>query len=158
MEPDVSANDITHLEALAVTLRRRLRVIETQYAGYGSLAVPPHLVVEKEDAEEQLAQILARLERLRDRPTDSRNPYLGLLTFQEEDADRFFGREVLVADLVDRASRAPFLAVLGASGSGKSSVVRAGLVPMLRGGALSGSERWRYVTLRPGPRPLDALA
>src|SRR5690348_15397595 len=113
MEPDVSAEDISHLEALAITLRRRLRVIETQCAGYGPLAVPPHLVVEKEDTEQQLTGILARLDQLRARPTDSRNPYLGLLTFQEEDADRFFGREALVADLVARAGRASFLAVLG---------------------------------------------
>ena len=102
----------------------------------------------------------ADLRRLRPGPvTDESAPYLGLLTFQEPDADHFFGRDVLVADLVDRAGRAPFLAVLGASGSGKSAVVRAGLIPLLKGGALPGSERWRYVTLsQPGARPLDALA
>jgi hypothetical protein len=48
--------------------------------------------------------------------------------------------------------------VLGASGSGKSSVVRAGLISMLRGGALLGSDAWRYIVFKPGARPLDTLA
>jgi polynucleotide 5'-kinase involved in rRNA processing len=48
----------------------------------------------------------------------------------------------VIADLVERARRAPFLVVLGASGSGKTSVVRAGLIPMLKAGALAGSATW----------------
>jgi WD40 repeat protein len=84
-------------------------------------------------------------------------PYLGLQTFQFEHADRFFGRDRLVAELAERLGQAPFLAVLGASGSGKSSVVRAGLLPLLKAGGLPGSEQWQYLTLRPGAQPLDAL-
>ena len=56
-------------------------------------------------------------------------PYKGLAAFQPEDAGYFFGREELVAELVARLGRARFLAVVGASGSGKSSLVRAGLLP-----------------------------
>jgi hypothetical protein len=155
---DDIAEQIIHLQDLIATLRRRQRILESQRARFGDGAVPPHIVLELDETARDLAQHTAELRRLRPGPIDERNPYLGLLTFQEQDADRFFGRDTLVADLVERAGRAPFLAVLGASGSGKSSVVRAGLVPMLKGGALPGSERWRYVTLRPGPRPLDALA
>ena len=59
-------------------------------------------------------------------------PYRGLLYFREEDARFFFGREVLIERLTDEARRQPFVAVVGASGSGKSSVVRSGLVPKLR--------------------------
>jgi len=158
VDTDNSAEQIIHLTDLTATLRRRQRVLESQRARFGEGAVPPQIVLELEDIARDLARHTAELRRLRPSPLDERNPYLGLLTFQEQDAERFFGRDALVADLVDRAGRAPFLAVLGASGSGKSSVVRAGVLPMLKGGALPGSERWRYVTLRPGPRPLDALA
>src|SRR5262249_35019893 len=65
---------------------------------------------------------------------DVRNPYKGLFAFEEADAADFFGREVLTAHLVDRLRGSRFLAVVGPSGSGKSSVVRAGLVPALRRG------------------------
>ncbi len=78
------------------------------------------------------------------------NPYRGLAAFTEEDARRFFGREALTAELVERLRANPrFLAVIGPSGSGKSSVVRAGLIPALREGALYGSQDWHIVTLRP---------
>ncbi|GAB4211420.1 MAG: hypothetical protein OHK0022_45930 [Roseiflexaceae bacterium] len=87
------------------------------------------------------------------------DPYRGLLTFQPEHADRFFGRDRLVVSLIKRhLSYRSFLAVLGASGSGKSSLVRAGVLPMLMSGALNGSKHWRYLTMKPGPNPLDTLA
>ena len=53
--------------------------------------------------------------------------------------------------------RGTFLGIVGPSGSGKSSVLRAGLLPALAGGVLPGSERWRRVLIRPGERPLDEL-
>ena len=86
-----------------------------------------------------------------------RNPYKGLRAFEEADADDFFGREALAEHLVDRLATTRFLAVVGPSGSGKSSVVRAGLVPALRRGALDGSERWRVVQMFPGAYPLEEL-
>jgi class 3 adenylate cyclase len=79
-----------------------------------------------------------------------RNPYKGLRAFEEADAPDFFGREALTEHLVERIQTTRFLAVVGPSGSGKSSVVRAGLVPALRRGALHGSERWQIVQLLPG--------
>ncbi|HEU5103500.1 MAG TPA: protein kinase, partial [Roseiflexaceae bacterium] len=88
----------------------------------------------------------------------SRAPYIGLNTFQEQDQAFFYGRDALVGTLVGKAQRTPLMVVLGPSGSGKSSVTLAGLVPALKRGALLGSSRWRYLTLRPGARPLDALA
>jgi hypothetical protein len=85
-------------------------------------------------------------------------PYRGLNAFSEQDADLFYGRESAVAELVQRMSRANFLAILGASGSGKSSLVMAGLIPKLRRGALSGSGDWRISRVRPGTQPLRALS
>lgn len=80
-------------------------------------------------------------------------PYRGLLPFEPEDAAWFHGRDDLVRRLVDRVGRQPVVAVFGASGSGKSSLLRAGLI-----GATAGSEAWRVMLLTPGDRPLDALA
>lgn len=85
-------------------------------------------------------------------------PYLGLRTFGEEHAPWFFGRSADVARALDRLAPHRFLAVLGPSGSGKSSLVRAGLVPALRRGALPGSDTWAIHVLRPGADPLAALA
>jgi WD40 repeat protein/DNA-binding SARP family transcriptional activator len=85
-------------------------------------------------------------------------PFKGLATFEVSDAPYFFGRERLVAQLVARLVGAPLLAIVGPSGSGKSSVLRAGLLPALAGGVLPGSEAWRQVVMRPGEHPLRELS
>ncbi len=85
-------------------------------------------------------------------------PYLGLAAFGEADAEFFFGRRREVERLLASLGREPrFLAVLGPSGSGKSSVVQAGLIPQLRRGGLPGSDRWGIITARPGDRPQENL-
>jgi class 3 adenylate cyclase len=93
---------------------------------------------------------------------DVENPYKGLRAFREADSADFFGREALAERLVARLGEAVplarFLAVVGPSGSGKSSVVRAGVLPALRGGGLPGSERWLIVEMIPGPDPVGELA
>jgi serine/threonine protein kinase/WD40 repeat protein len=90
-----------------------------------------------------------------------RNPYKGLRAFLEADAADFFGREAvtkrLLRRLEDDQPGSRFLAVVGPSGSGKSSVVRAGLVPALRRGSLPGSERWYVIDMLPGAHPLREL-
>jgi WD40 repeat protein/DNA-binding SARP family transcriptional activator len=80
-------------------------------------------------------------------------PFKGLESYEGSDADYFFGRERLVAELVARLVGANLLAVVGRSGSGKSSVVRAGLLPALADGILPRSERWSQVLMRPGAHP-----
>jgi class 3 adenylate cyclase/WD40 repeat protein len=77
-------------------------------------------------------------------------PYKGLVAFQPSDADDFFGRDLLVAELVARLVSSRFLAVVGPSGSGKSSAVRAGLLPALAKGAVPPSDRWVPVVCTPG--------
>ena len=89
------------------------------------------------------------------------NPYLGLRAFDDVDRGRFFGRDRLVTEMISRlagdsvASRC--LVVVGPSGSGKSSVVRAGLIPALRAGAVNGSPQWFSTTMVPGEDPYEAL-
>jgi TIR domain len=85
-------------------------------------------------------------------------PYRGLQAFEEEHAELFFGREHDVQRLLEKLKAARFLAVLGASGSGKSSLVRAGLIPALKQGALPQSDTWTICVLKPGSRPLTTLA
>jgi hypothetical protein len=92
------------------------------------------------------------------KPFDGRCPYLGLDAFSEDDADRFFGRETLIAELIERVKAARFLMIAGPSGTGKSSVVRAGLLHQLKHGALPNSDRWLYATLTPGRDPIESLA
>ena len=90
-----------------------------------------------------------------------RNPYKGLRAFLEADALDFFGRETVVKrllqSLVEDGHTQRFLAVVGPSGSGKSSVVRAGLVPALRRGAIPGSERWYVIDVLPGLHPFREI-
>jgi WD40 repeat protein/DNA-binding SARP family transcriptional activator/KaiC/GvpD/RAD55 family RecA-like ATPase len=80
-------------------------------------------------------------------------PYKGLARFDRADAEFFHGRDRLVAELVARLVDSSLLAVVGASGSGKSSVVRAGLLAALQAGALPGSGTWRQVVLTPATAP-----
>jgi WD40 repeat protein/DNA-binding SARP family transcriptional activator len=91
------------------------------------------------------------------RPTDV-CPYKGLAGFETVDAGFFFGREQVVAEAVGHLAEGRFLALVGPSGSGKSSLLRAGLMHALGSGALPGSDRWTCSVIRPGDRPLDALA
>ena len=82
-------------------------------------------------------------------------PYRGLFYFREEDAPFFFGREATITQLVSGVQDRSLIAVVGASGSGKSSVVRAGLVPELR---KSRDRVWEVATIVPTDRPVHALA
>jgi DNA-binding CsgD family transcriptional regulator len=84
-------------------------------------------------------------------------PFKGLASYDVGDARFFFGRERAVAELVARLAGSTFVGVVGASGSGKSSIVRAGLVPAIADGVLPGSERWAIALMRPGARPLAEL-
>jgi tetratricopeptide (TPR) repeat protein len=82
-------------------------------------------------------------------------PYRGLLAFREEDAGLFFGREEAVDTLLGKLHEHSLITLVGRSGSGKSSVVSAGLIPALRRRA--DGHTWSIRDLRPGPEPLHAL-
>ena len=83
-------------------------------------------------------------------------PYRGLEPFREEDSAFFCGRDDAIRELVARVQEHEFVAVVGPSGSGKSSLVFAGLLPALR--KQLQTTMWDVVTLRPGKRPVHALA
>jgi len=88
-----------------------------------------------------------------------RGPYPGLRPFEEADAPRFFGRGAQSGQMLRRLEDHQFLAVIGSSGCGKSSLVYAGLLPALRQGWLLGAlPHWKMLKLRPGEAPLDNLA
>ena len=92
-------------------------------------------------------------ERVRQGLKSGESPYPGLLSFQEADSGRFFGRAHETAALINHLRAQPLLAVVGASGAGKSSFVRAGVVPALKGSG----EPWQALMMRPTSRPLEAL-
>ena len=85
---------------------------------------------------------------------EGESPFAGLAPFQEQDAHRFFGRARDIARLVARIDRQPLLSLVGPTGVGKSSLIRAGVVPALK----RSGEPWEVFTLRPGRYPLAGLA
>jgi cellulose biosynthesis protein BcsQ len=87
-----------------------------------------------------------------------RSPYVGSRPFTEEDADVFFGREQVVAQLVSHLMDGQTCIAVGPAGVGKTSVVFAGLIPALRRGVLPGSDRWPIVSLRVADGPVSALS
>ena len=112
------------------------------------------------------AQVLAAAEATRPRPgAVTGSPYRGLAVFGEQDAGWFFGRESATAQVLERMSRllagAGLLVVSGASGAGKSSLLRAGVLPRLRADGLAagpGAASWPCLVFTPTRAPLDELA
>jgi WD40 repeat protein/transcriptional regulator with XRE-family HTH domain len=122
--------------------------------------LPVLMLEDHPDVAERLLELAANMRR-EDAPASGLPPYKGLYFFDETDADMFFGREELTASLVNRLTSGlevdhRFLAVIGASGSGKSSVVRAGLIPTLRWEKTSSG--WPIDIITPTAKPLEALA
>ncbi len=88
-----------------------------------------------------------------------KNPFPGLRPFETDEYRLFFGREGQADALLTRLQRTRFLAVVGTSGSGKSSLIRAGLMPALHGGMMAGAgSGWRIAVMRPGGDPIGNLA
>jgi hypothetical protein len=109
-------------------------------------------------------EVIARLTETLQRPvpkdgTTARPPcpYPGMVPFTEEDQERFFGRTEETQAVLESLRLHPFLTVIGPSGSGKSSLVFAGLIPALRKSTLFGSGDWRVQSMRPGETPLTTL-
>ncbi len=84
---------------------------------------------------------------------EGETPYRGLASFQETDSGRFFGRNLEIATMVTKLRAQPLIGVVGSSGAGKSSFVRAGVVPALK----RSGELWQAIVVRPSRRPLEVL-
>jgi eukaryotic-like serine/threonine-protein kinase len=113
----------------------------------------------KDQRWQSATELLAALEPfLQDHRTvalqSDESPYAGLSSFQEQDAGKFFGRNYEIATMVARIRERPLMAVIGSSGVGKSSFVRAGLIPALK----HSDEEWEALIIRPGRKPIEALA
>ncbi|WP_250280556.1 nSTAND1 domain-containing NTPase, partial [Frankia sp. CiP1_Cm_nod2] len=109
------------------------------------------------------ADALSRVRRAPGRrPASAPVPYRGLASFQPEDAEWFYGREKLTEATVARLTERPgggLFMVVGPSGSGKSSLLRAGVIPAIRAGSsVAGSDRWPWMLFTPGARPIDDFA
>lgn len=90
--------------------------------------------------------------------TKLKNPFVGLRSFEEEEDYLFFGRTEEINDLLTKFSQSRMLAVVGSSGSGKSSLVKSGLIPAIHGGQLFSGCNWRVALMRPGDDPIENLA
>jgi type II secretory pathway predicted ATPase ExeA len=103
--------------------------------------------------------ILKRFDKeLANKKSGDTSPYRGLKAFDKEDRNNFFGRRRLIQEMTELVRQKRFLAVVGLSGSGKSSLVRAGFLPTLESGAIKGSENWLYLEpVLPGYQPLQSL-
>ncbi len=160
-DPPGVATDIYALGVLAQELLYGEQASADQLIRPGSAAIERAISEEPADRHASVADFLTEMRPdsgPRKRPfSESRNPYKGLAAFHEADAGDFFGRSRITDELVTALATSGLLAVVGPSGVGKSSVVRAGLTPALRGGALPGSERWIITEMLPGQRPFLEL-
>jgi hypothetical protein len=87
------------------------------------------------------------------------NPFPGLRPFEMHEAHLFFGRDGQSDEIIRRLARTRFVGIVGTSGSGKSSLVRAGLLPALHGGFMrNAGSAWRVALFRPGDNPIRNLA
>jgi WD40 repeat protein/class 3 adenylate cyclase len=139
-------------QALQLALQREQLDLQRQQL------VKTNLLLHRQRGDAALAELTVEGGVEEPPPADVPCPYKGLAAFEAEDAEYFFGREELVAELTARLAGTRFLAVVGPSGSGKSSLVRAGLLPRVWDGALPGSEAWPTLVITPGAHPLNELA
>ncbi|WP_052667308.1 BTAD domain-containing putative transcriptional regulator [Nitriliruptor alkaliphilus] len=133
-----------------------LRTYEAYRRGLADeLGVDPSLVLQQLQGRILLQDATLMPHRARaNGDAEARNPFKGLRPFTEVDAEDFIGRSELVGALCDvLAGGARLVALVGPSGSGKSSLVAAGLLPALRAGAVDGSDRWRIGAMVPGADP-----
>jgi hypothetical protein len=126
--------------------------------------LPPHLKFlqgldcrDEQRSRSSLQKLLSPGELPKESPERPPCPYPGLAAYREEHSQQFFGRSKLAETLVQKLSIHPFLVIVGASGSGKSSLAHAGVIPALRQSPLFGAGGWHVAAIRPGDAPLSAL-
>ncbi|HRI55451.1 MAG TPA: serine/threonine-protein kinase, partial [Pseudomonadota bacterium] len=150
LQADIQHKDIVPTAALAPTL-------DPQFA-----ALIDHCLVrdpaQRLPSAEQLAQELALFPLAEQAPLPGGNPYRGLAAFDAEHRALFYGRSTEIRAVFELLLREPLVVVSGDSGVGKSSLCRAGVLPLGEGGGLAGGRTWTTAILVPGQRPLAELA
>jgi hypothetical protein len=153
------------LQRTLARARRTLQLLEEQAAGFGQLHLPAHLQLEIEEKREEIAGFEARLADSNGQAharvmlaSPDACPYPGLASFTFDDSHFFYGRDAEIRSLLQRLRHQRYLFVIGPSGSGKSSLVFAGLLPELQGSKLFAQDYWLVRDMRPGAEPLQALA
>jgi energy-coupling factor transporter ATP-binding protein EcfA2 len=147
-----------------------LDVNDEELAGE-TLSAKSQSLLEYFDRRQRLDELLLEMEKQRPHVDwgayhpdefDADPPYKGLQYYTEADESIFYGRRALIADLLDHLGHHHFLAIVGASGSGKSSLIRAGIIPATRRGEVTfedrSSQTWSVHIITPGDAPLKALA
>ena len=155
---DLSVLPVIVSETPAPGLARVVPDIDHRFAALVArcLAIDP---ADRFDSADALCDELERLTRAATEPgVPAGNPYRGLLTFEAAHRALFFGRRSEISVLVERLRAEPFVVITGDSGVGKSSLCRAGLLPLVDDGALGPARGWDIVRVMPGPRPVTALA
>lgn len=153
------------LQRTLARARRALHLLEERAAGFGQLHLPVHLQLEIEEKREEIARFEARLAETSDQAQarvvlagTGACPYPGLVPFRLKDSPFFYGRDAEIRSLAQQLGHQRCLFVIGPSGSGKSSLVFAGLLPELRDSPLFARGFWLARDIRPGAQPLQALA
>jgi hypothetical protein len=140
--------------------RRHGQKLEEQLAVFGRLNAPTHLQIQLEDVRAEIAGLeeqLARIQRGEPPPPRPACPYPGMVPFGAEDARSFYGRDAEIRDLLQRLRRQRYFFVIGPSGSGKSSLIFAGLLPRLREAGSFPDVTWLVRDMRPGAAPTQTL-
>ncbi|TBB38567.1 TIR domain-containing protein [Rhizobium ruizarguesonis] len=154
---------------LSRATRDRIPFVPILSHGIGSAALPPfarlyEAVRDPLNDANELARLVAGVLQTGTPPVIVADPFVGLRAMTEEDALLFYGRDQELKELEGKLARSRFVAVVADSGSGKSSLVRAGLIPHYRGGVFADRRSrepdariWHVVVMRPGTSPLDGL-
>jgi len=149
------ANIIKHIDAQIAEIETNLLLIaEQKYQYVQQETIPLDLIKNERRLQAELDELRARRERIR----SGTNPYRGMEPFDRQHVANYFGRDAMTAKLVNRLHSSNFVAVVGASGSGKSSLVRAGLAKALSSDTLPDSHTWPVMVVRPQADPAFALA
>ena len=143
-----------HDAAADIARTRARRLVEAAVVATGASSAD--LAAARADLADGVAS-LTGTRTLEPAPDPTECPWRGLAAYDVDDARWYAGRERLVAEVLSRMPGTRLLALVGASGSGKSSLMRAGLLAALRRDLLPGSAAWRVVTLRPGAHPMREL-
>jgi ABC-type glutathione transport system ATPase component len=156
---ELSMSNLGHFQQEYDLLSEKIHHLRMALAIETDAAVKFKLEKQLEEAETErnrIEQQLSRVEKLA-----VKCPYRGLSAFREQDEPFFFGRDTYIEKLVEAVRKQALVAVIGASGSGKSSLVYAGLIPRLRKtpGVLSREgQEWLILSFRPGENPLQLLS